>query len=79
MSDVDWKDRITLDPGVLAGKPVVMGTRVSVSLILEMLMRDWPHERILSNYPQLSPDDILAALAYARDCVKLEKVYLIPE
>jgi len=74
-----WKDRIVLDPDVLAGKPIVRGTRVAVELVLELLAQGWTYRRVLDNYPQLSREDLLAALAYARDCLKVEKVYLIPE
>ena len=79
MAVTSWKDRIVLDPDVLAGKPIVRGTRVAVELVLELLAQGWTYRRVLDNYPQLSREDLLAALAYARDCLKVEKVYLIPE
>lgn len=70
-----WQERITMDPDVLAGKPVLAGTRVPVELVLDLLARGWTSERVLQNYPQLSREDVLAALAYARDCVKVERIY----
>ena len=79
MTTGTWKDRITLDPDVLVGKPIVQGTRVSVEFLLDLLAQGWSRQRVLDNYPQLAREDILAALAYARDCLKLEKLYPIPE
>jgi len=75
----NWKDRITMDPDVLAGKPIIRGTRVSVEFLLDLLAQGWSRRRVLDNYPQLERQDVLAALAYARDCLKLEKLYPIPE
>jgi uncharacterized protein (DUF433 family) len=74
-----WKDRIVLDPDVLAGKPIVRGTRVPVELVLDLLAQGWPYRRVLDNYPQLSREDLLAVLAYARDCLKVEKIYPLGE
>ena len=64
---------------MLAGKPIVQGTRVSVEFLLDLLAQGWSRQRVLDNYPQLTREDVLAALAYARDCLKLEKLYPIPE
>jgi uncharacterized protein (DUF433 family) len=49
----DWRSRITIDPKVLAGKPVIRGTRMSVEFILDLLANGWTIEEILENYPQL--------------------------
>jgi uncharacterized protein (DUF433 family) len=56
---------ITSDPGVLGGKPVIAGTRISVQLILEKLGDGWTIDQLLDDYPQLSREQIAAALAYA--------------
>ena len=61
----DWQRRIVLDPAVLAGKPVVKGTRLSVAFILELLAEGWSESEILDNYPGLTPEDLRACLAYA--------------
>jgi uncharacterized protein (DUF433 family) len=71
--------RITFDPDILAGKPVIKGTRISVELILELLANGWSFEQILENYPQLSMQDIRAAIRYAAEVLKSERVYPIPE
>ena len=66
----DWRSRITIDPNVLAGKPVIRGTRVSVEFILDMLANGWTIEEILENYPQLEGEDVIAALKYAAEVLK---------
>jgi uncharacterized protein (DUF433 family) len=62
-----WPDRIVSEPGILAGKPVVRGTRVAVEFILELLAAGQSEADILANYPGLTHDDILACLACARE------------
>ncbi|HSQ54749.1 MAG TPA: DUF433 domain-containing protein [Gemmata sp.] len=75
---MNWQDRITTDPEVLVGKPVIKGTRLAVELVVELLAENWSHEEILRNYPQLTQDDILAALQYAAASLKKERVYPLP-
>ena len=70
--------RITLDPAVLTGKPVIAGTRLSVDFIIGLLADGWGEADILRNYPGITPADIAACLAYARDMLRSEKVYLNP-
>ena len=62
---MEWRDRITSDPAVLVGKPVIKGTRISVELILGWLANGWTYEQILASYPHITREDILAALAFA--------------
>lgn len=56
---------IVVDPDIMLGKPVLAGTRITVELILEKLAAGETIEQILEEYPQLSRDNILAALAYS--------------
>ena len=70
--------RIVLDPAVLAGKPVVRGTRLSVDFIIGLLADGWSEVDILRNYSGLTHDDVAACLAYARDVLNSEKVYPSP-
>lgn len=58
-------ERIDLDPEILAGKPVIRGTRLAVELILELLAAGQSEKAILTNYPGLTREDILACLSYA--------------
>ncbi len=75
---MDWQDRITIDPDVLVGKPVIKGTRISVELIIDMLARGWNDEQIIGQYDHVTPEDIRACLAYASEMLKSERVYLMP-
>lgn len=70
---MDWRERITSDPDVLVGKPVVKGTRISVELILGWLANGWTYEQVLESYPHISREDILAALAFAEDMLRDEQ------
>ncbi len=70
-----WHDRITVDPKVLVGKPVIRGTRLAVEFLVELLAEGWSHDDVLRNYPQLTEEDIHAALHYATERLKLERVY----
>jgi len=67
--------RIVLDPDVLAGKPVIRGTRLSVDFVIGLMADGWTEADILRNYPGLTREDLAACLAYARDVLKSEKVY----
>lgn len=58
-------DRITADPAIFGGKPIVRGMRISVELILSLLAPGDTVEVILDDYPGLVPEDIRACLAYA--------------
>ncbi|MGH7663367.1 MAG: DUF433 domain-containing protein [Gemmatimonadaceae bacterium] len=70
-----WQDHITSDPAVLAGKPIISGTRISVEFLLTLMASGWPQEKILAEYPQLSAQAIEAALVFAAEAVEHELVY----
>lgn len=72
-----WKHRITIDPAVLVGKPVVKGTRLAVEFIVELLAEGWSEKQILENYPGLTIEDIRACLAYAHEALQAEKIYRV--
>ena len=75
---MNWEDRIVVEPAVLAGKPVIRGTRIAAQFVIELLAEGWDEEAILNNYPALSRDDILAALGWASETLRSEKVYPLP-
>ena len=60
-------DRIELNPKVCNGKPVIKGTRIPVSVILEQIAAGESWADLLGGYPELVKDDIKAALLYARE------------
>jgi uncharacterized protein (DUF433 family) len=70
---MEWKKHIVADPDVLAGKPVVKGTRLSVDFILSVLAEGWTEEQVLENYPQLTQRDLQAAFAFVRVCMADEE------
>jgi uncharacterized protein (DUF433 family) len=74
---MDWQERITIDPKILVGKPVVKGTRLSVEFVIGLLAQGWSEAEVLRNYPGLTPEDLKACLAYAGDVMKSERVYPI--
>ena len=65
MSEQALLRRVTADPAIFGGKPIIRGMRISVELILSLLAQGAPYEEILDDYPDLEPDDIRACLAYA--------------
>jgi uncharacterized protein (DUF433 family) len=64
---MSWRARIAIDPLVLAGKPVIRGTRLAVDLIVGLLGQGWSEGDIPRNYPGLTHDDIAACLQYASE------------
>jgi len=73
-----WPDRIGVDPEILAGKPVIRGTRIAVELVLELLAAGQSENEILAIYPGLTRDDVLACLSYASYLAHEYKTYPIP-
>lgn len=69
---MDWRERITTEPNILMGKPTVKGTRISVELIVGWLAQGWSHEQLLESYPNITRDDILAALAFTTEMLRDE-------
>ena len=63
--EIDWKDRVSIDPNVCHGKPCIKGTRVMVSIILDYLKGGDTTAEILRQYPVLKAEDVQAALGYA--------------
>ena len=61
---MDWKARIELNEEVLAGKPVVKGTRLAVEFVVELLAQGWTEADLRENYPKLTSEDIRASDSY---------------
>jgi uncharacterized protein (DUF433 family) len=62
-----WRDYVHSDPAVLAGKPVVRGTRLAADFLLDLLASGWTREQVLDGYPQLSDEALSAVIAFARE------------
>ena len=65
-----WENRIVTNAEILAGKPVIAGTRISVELILDCLASGWSVAEFIKNYPHVSREDIWAALAFAANVIR---------
>jgi uncharacterized protein (DUF433 family) len=66
---------IVIDPEILAGKPVLRGTRLSVDFIIGLMAEGWSEAQIVENYPGVSHEGLMACLAYARDVLRSERVF----
>lgn len=69
-----YRDRITADPDIMLGKPIIKGTRITVELILKKMSEKQNIEQILISYPHLKMEDIYAVLAYSADVIGKEEV-----
>jgi uncharacterized protein (DUF433 family) len=72
---MDSSTLITSDPKIMMGKPVIIGTRITVELILEKLAAGRTQEELLDGYPQLSPESIRAALAFAAKALRADVIF----
>jgi len=69
-------ERIIVDSAILAGKPIIKGTRISVEFILELLSSGMSINEICEEYSHLKKEDIFAAISYAVKALRHEEVYL---
>jgi uncharacterized protein (DUF433 family) len=70
-----WRHRIEANPTVLAGKPVVKGTRLSVEFLLSLFAEGWTHAQVLENYPSLDGDALQAVFAFSAECLHDEQYF----
>lgn len=72
-----YQDRIIIDPQIMVGKPIISGTRITVELILKLLSQGVTTDELVSKkyYPHLKKEDVYAAIEYANERIKTEKVY----
>jgi uncharacterized protein (DUF433 family) len=64
---MNWRDYITEDPAVLAGKPVVRGTRIGVDFLLKLFATGWTRAQVIENYSGVSVEALDTVFAYARE------------
>ncbi len=74
MARDDILRRITVNPEIFGGKPIIRGMRISVELILSLLRQGESWDVLLKDYPDLEPEDIEACLEYARTVVANESI-----
>ncbi len=70
-------ERITVDPAVMVGKPIIRGMRITVEQIICALAGGVSEADLLEDYPELEPDDLRAALAYAAQVLSEQPVYRV--
>jgi uncharacterized protein (DUF433 family) len=70
---VNYRQQIAVDPNILLGKPVIKGTRISVELILKKLSEGMSIEVLLEAYPNLTRENIFAALSYSAEVISREE------
>jgi uncharacterized protein (DUF433 family) len=75
MSEAEVLDRITVDPAIFGGKPIIRGLRMSVEQVLGMLAAGDAPEKILAEYSFLEPADIQACMAYAHRSISGEQLH----
>ena len=68
-----YQDRIIVDPRILAGKPVIKGTRIPVEMVLEWLAQDLDTKTLFEAYPRLTEEDIKATLSYAEHLIEQQQ------
>ncbi len=74
MKRVQWQERIVIEPDLHHGDPCIKGTRIPVAMIVGSLADGMTPAEIQEAYPQLSMEDIFAALAYAAEIVRSDPV-----
>lgn len=71
---MDYQDIITRNPAILAGKPIIKGTRISIELLLKKMSEGATIENLLKGYPHLEAYQIYAALAYSSAVIGKEEI-----
>lgn len=68
-------NHIEINPAILAGKPIIKGTRIPVELIVKLIAQRWTDDQIIQEYPVLKKEDIQEALFYVEKLIQNEEVY----
>ena len=71
---MNYRGRIEINPKVLAGKPVIKGTRMPVALVLNLLAKGYTVDRIVEAYPHLKKADVMAAIEYSQERINRENI-----
>ena len=76
--DMNWRERISVDPAICHGKACIAGTRVMVSVVLDNLAAGLSADEIIKSYPSLTQEDIQAAMSYAAELARERVIPLAP-
>ncbi len=74
MTETELLKRISANPEIFGGKPIIRGMRISVELILSLLAQGVTLDEITEDYPDVEPDDVRACLAYAHDALDAVRI-----
>jgi uncharacterized protein (DUF433 family) len=74
---MDWRDFIHVDPHILAGKPVIKGTRLSIEFILRLFAAGWTEDQVLESYPTLTREALQAVFSFAAEALGTETWYAL--
>lgn len=77
LPDPELLNRISANPEIFGGKPIIRGMRIPVDLILSLLAQGVSQDEILDDYPDLQPNDIRAAIAYAQAVIANDSIEAI--
>lgn len=72
---MNWQQRIEVKESVLASKPIIKGTRLSVEFLLGLFAEGWAEQQVLENYPQLTREDLQAVFAFSAACLHDEQFF----
>jgi uncharacterized protein (DUF433 family) len=75
---MNWNAHIVIDPEILYGKPVVRGTRLSVTFLLGLFAAGWSEQQVLDNYPTLTAEALRAVFAFAAESLNEESFIALP-
>ncbi len=67
---MNWRNYIETNDNILVGKPVIIGTRLSVEHIINLLASGWTEQQILENYPRLNKESLQAVFSYIQEFIK---------
>ena len=74
MTRIDWREYITIDPDIHHGDPCIKGTRIPVTTIVGSLADGMSARDVIEAFPQVTPEDVQAALAYAADVMRQDVI-----
>jgi uncharacterized protein (DUF433 family) len=66
---MNWRDHIVSDKDILLGKPIIIGTRLSVEHLVGLLAQGWSETQILENHPRLTKESLQALFTYIQECI----------
>ena len=75
---MDWRSHIDSNNNILAGKPTIKGTRLSVEHIINLLASGWSEQQLIENYPRLTKENLQAVFIYIQEIIKDGFIYNQP-